>query len=378
MLRGWLTGSGMNAEMFANWLDAVRRLTREQRRRALLMLASDAAEDDGHGPATEASAPADASAVIAPARCVGLASQDATRAAPTAADGTAEALTAVARIRVAALGCPHCDAKDVRPWGHASGLPRYRCPDCRRTFNALTGTSLARLRHKDRWPDQAQALMTGESVAAAARRCGVAASTAFRWRHRFLAAPALDKPTRLDGIVEADETFILESFKGRRADLPRPARTRGGKPQKPGLSAEQIPVLVARDRAGATIDGVLPKLDRASVTAVLAGVVTTANQLCCDGGKAIAAFARVGGIAYHVLPKPGGPKPGAPELHINNVNAYHSRLKEWLRPFHGVATKNLPNYLGWRRTLEAFGHTDQQGQWLKRAVGLGAYQQLTQ
>ncbi len=72
------------------------------------------------------------------------------------------------------------------------------------------------------------------------------------------------------------------------------------------------------------------------------------------------------------------PEARGADLHINNVNAYHSRLKEWLRPFHGVATKNLPNYLGWRRTLEAVGHTDQQGQWLKRAVGLGAYQQLTQ
>jgi hypothetical protein len=74
-------------------------------------------------------------------------------------------------------------------------------------------------------------------------------------------------------------------------------------------------------RAGATIDAVLPKLDRVSVTAVLSGVVTQANQLCCDGGKAIAVFARVSGIAYHVLPKPGGPRPGVPELHINNINA---------------------------------------------------------
>jgi hypothetical protein len=75
-------------------------------------------------------------------------------------------------------------------------------------------------------------------------------------------------------------------------------------PKKTGLSAEQIPVLVARDRTGATLDGVLPKLDRISVTAVLAGVVTAANQVCYDGGKAIAVFARVGSIPYHVLPKP--------------------------------------------------------------------------
>ncbi len=367
----------MNAEVFANWLDTVCRLTRDQRRQTFMMLALVEAEEDTDWTETEASAIADERAAIAASRCGDLGGQDVTRAPLLVADGTAGALTAVAWRRVETLGCPHCDAKDVRSWGYASGLPRYRCIDCRRTFNALTGTSLAHLRHKDRWSDQARALMTAESVADAAARCGVAYTTAFRWRHRFLAAPALDKPTALKGIVEADETFILESFKGRRTGLPRPSRTRGGKPRKTGLSAEQIPILVARDRTGTTIDAVLPKLDRASVTAVLAGVVTPANQLCCDGGKAIAAFARVGGIPYHVLPKPGGPKPEAPDLHINNVNAYHSRLKEWLRPFHGVATKNLPHYLGWRRTLEALGHADQPGQWLSRAIGLGTYQQLT-
>ena len=38
--------------------------------------------------------------------------------------------------------------------------------------------------------------------------------------------------------------------------------------------------------------------------------------------------------------------------HINNVNAYDSRLKNWMRPFNGVATKYLPNYLGWHRALD--------------------------
>ena len=74
--------------------------------------------------------------------------------------------------------------------------------------------------------------------------------------------------------------------------------------------------------------------------------VTPANQFCCDGGNAIVAFARKAGIPTHILPAPGKPNPQAPDFHINNVNAYHGRLKEWLRRFHGVATKNLPNYLG--------------------------------
>jgi transposase-like protein len=106
-------------------------------------------------------------------------------------------------------------------WGAASALPRYRCKACRRTFNALTKTPLAKLRMKNKWAAQTEALIEGVSIAKAARRCGVHYTTAFRWRHRFLASLAGDKPKTLAGIVEGDETFILESFKGKRAGLPR-------------------------------------------------------------------------------------------------------------------------------------------------------------
>jgi hypothetical protein len=50
-------------------------------------------------------------------------------------------------------------------------------------------------------------------------------------------------------------------------------------------------------------------------------------------------------------PAPGKPLPGEPDIHINNVNTYHSRLKEWTRRFLGVATRNQLS--GWHRALEA-------------------------
>src|SRR5680860_1182961 len=86
--------------------------------------------------------------------------------------------------------CPHCAAGSPVRFGHASGLQRYKCHACRRTFNALTGTPLARLRHRDAWSVFAQALIDGESVRRSAAKAGVHRNTAFRWRHRFLAAPA--------------------------------------------------------------------------------------------------------------------------------------------------------------------------------------------
>jgi pyruvate dehydrogenase complex dehydrogenase (E1) component len=59
------------------------------------------------------------------------------------------------------------------------------------------------------------AVHKGKSLAKTAELCDVHPTTAFRWRHRFLRAPASDKPRMLRGIIEANETFVLESFKGR-------------------------------------------------------------------------------------------------------------------------------------------------------------------
>ncbi|TXT35975.1 MAG: transposase [Comamonadaceae bacterium] len=125
--------------------------------------------------------------------------------------------------------CPNCQApaEQLRPWGNSHGLPRMRCRVCRKTCNALTGTPLAHLRKREQWPGYAQALIEGVSVRQAAQCCSVDKNTAFLWRHRFLQAAATHRPAHEGGIVEADETFFLESFKGQRK-LPRPARKRAG------------------------------------------------------------------------------------------------------------------------------------------------------
>jgi transposase-like protein len=355
----------MDARTFETWLRAVATLTEAQRRQAFQALAlSEAANiDDVEAPDPRRREPSGAD-------------RTANAPSPTVQGGTS-GVAALGQRRVNTIGCPHCAHPEVVRWGTASALPRYRCKACARTFNALTKTPLAKLRMKEKWVAQVEAMIDGVSLAKAARRCSVHTTTAFRWRHRFLASLAGDKPKALAGIVESDETFILESFKGKRSGLPRKSRKRGGTSAKRGLSREQIPVIVARDRRGATTDAMLPKLDRASIAAALGSVMTTANTFCCDGGGAIVAFARRAGIVAHVLPRPGKPNPTAPDFHLNNVNAYHGRLKEWLRRFHGVATKNLPNYLGWRRALEALGQNAAPAAMILGAMGLGPYQQTT-
>ncbi|WP_439647056.1 IS1/IS1595 family N-terminal zinc-binding domain-containing protein, partial [Chromobacterium alticapitis] len=44
--------------------------------------------------------------------------------------------------------CPHCqaEANQLALWGWSRGLRRYRCKQCHRTCNALSGSPLAKLR----------------------------------------------------------------------------------------------------------------------------------------------------------------------------------------------------------------------------------------
>ena len=205
----------MDSQDFQGWLSAVSGLTRAQRREALAVLSGRSA-----GEASKAA--------------IELAVDEARR-------------------------CPHCATEGAVSRGHARGLRRYRCKGCGRTFNALTGTPLSGLHHKERWLSFGASLAEGETVKASAERCGVAASTAFRWRHRFLAA-ARGGSGVLKGIVEADETYVLESRKG--------ARKPGRKARRRGEEARPLA------RAGAGSHGGGPERD---------DVQRGAAQGRCDG-----------------------------------------------------------------------------------------------
>jgi transposase-like protein len=129
--------------------------------------------------------------------------------------------------------CPHCQSVGAQKRGKANGLMRYRCTACGKSFNALTGSRLARLRKRDQWLSDARSLLRGETLLDAADACGVHVETAHRWRHRFLGTAARKaRRVKLGGVVESDDAVMRHSEKGNR-DLEREGRNRGGA-QEPG------------------------------------------------------------------------------------------------------------------------------------------------
>ena len=265
-------------------------------------------------------------------------------------DATVALLESVAQPR---LACPACHSPHLHRHGHAHGLQRYRCVPCGRTFNALTDTPLARLRHKSLWLDYADCLLASDSVRKAALQLGVHRNTTFRWRHRFLSLAKTDRPHCLHGIAEADELYVLESQKGAR-HLTRPPRRRGGHAHGCGISHEHVCILVARDRTGQTLAFVTGRgqLDKAQLHHCLLPVMDHDVLLVTDGHAAYPAFASEAGISHQAVNLRAGIRVrGA--VHVQNVHAYHSRLRGWLQRFHGIASRYLPNYLGWRWLLDA-------------------------
>lgn len=266
-----------------------------------------------------------------------------------------EATALVEKRLTEARACPKCDGERIVRNGFANGLQRYKCRACGVTFNALTGTSLARLRHRDKWLGQAEAMADGLSVRKTAARLGVNRTTAFRWRHRWLEVPREVKAREMTGIVEADETYHLQSFKGQRALLraatTRKARSRGGVAAKRGTSAEQTPILALVTRHGEACDHVLAGSSAEAIKKVLPGTLADDAVLCTDGSATLRRAAREAGVEHQAITIRAGVHVRGP-WHIQNVNAYHSRWKGWVRRFNGISSRYLPNYLGWFRALE--------------------------
>jgi transposase-like protein len=250
--------------------------------------------------------------------------------------------------------CPRCQGERFVKNGTRSGTQRYICKHCGQYFTCLTGTPFEGLHHKNIWCRYIEEMLKGSSLQLCATTCHINIKTAFKWRHRFLGTIKDAIINKLAGIVEFDETYFLESFKGCKKKLKRKSRKRGGKAKKRGISSEQTAVLIARDRNGNTIDAILPQSNQFTIAEVMLPVVGSDSLLCSDTKKSYIAFAKNNDFAHKMINVSKKEHVKDKIYHVQNVNAYDSRLKIWIKRFHGVATKYLDNYLGWMRMLDKF------------------------
>ena len=244
--------------------------------------------------------------------------------------------------------CPKCGTEHALKHGKRYGLQRYRCRNesCRATFNAVSATPLKGLRKKEVWQTYCDCMALGLSLEDTRQRCGISLSTAFRWRHRFL---AMRQPTgkRLTGLCEVDETYFLTSRKG---DLTlredREPRRRGGHYPADYWAVHGFPVLSAVARGSETHHVRLEETTTSQITEALADLIDQNALLVTDGHRAYRRVARNLGIPHESVVSRWRRVQGT--FHVQGVNAQHEMLKTFLNHnLRGVSTYHLPHYLEW-------------------------------
>ena len=261
--------------------------------------------------------------------------------------------------------CPICGGTHVQRNGRRkNGSQKFVCRDCRKTFSIRKNT-IFNGTHKSMavWNEYMACMAEGLSLDKSAERCGISHGTSFVWRHKILDAISEgEKGMSLGGIVEADETFVAESYKGNAAlfasgAATRVPRKRGGGNHSRGLSDELVCVPCAMDREGNAISKVakLGKCSSEALEQTLGGHVSPDATLCSDGESSYRNFSK--GNGNKLVQIKGGRKAVKGIFHIQHINAYHSKLKRFLDLFKGVSSKYLNNYLTWNNVVEHKGGT---------------------
>ncbi len=270
------------------------------------------------------------------------------------------------------IECPHCKSRQILRWGKRNDLQRYKCKGCKKTFNSLTNTPLAKLHKKGRWLDFSECLKNGATVRAAAFKCCVDKTTSFRWRHRFLKLSNSIKATTLSGIVEAGEIFFDKSYKGSRNILREPHQ-RGCKVKNKKNTSENVCLFLSRDRGENTFDKIFDDFSTKPLDKATKGLLTKDCLLCSDNKEIYINYVKTNNFRHGCLDYSHGITVKKGIVHIKNIKRYQHNLLQWMQRFHGVATKYLHNYISWYRGLDEFNMMISPKTLLLRAKSGGRY-----
>lgn len=257
--------------------------------------------------------------------------------------------------------CPHCKSDKLNRWGMTKqGIQRFKCKVCNKTFNALADSPLYRMRKPEKWIEYTQLMWNAVSLRASAKMLNISLKTSFRWRHIFIKAPASCNPSQLTGVIEADETFLPESFKGKRK-IERKSRKRGGG------NTNKVPIFIALDRNGAVSHKVLKQNTKDNIQAQLKPLLSPGSVLCTDGNLSYKDITDTLEVDHKRLIGLDNQRVIDSVYHIQTLNNYMKRWKGWLKRFNGIGTDYIESYLSWFRFMETNKEYSDQT-WIKEAL----------
>ena len=245
--------------------------------------------------------------------------------------------------------CPYCGSNKICKNGHTGKSQQFRCNACKKNYSSKTNTIFFHTRKTiELWQEYIELFSQGLSLRKIVEKMDkkISYPTSFYWRHKILEVMKnFDNHDKLEGIVEADETYFEESQKGSR-HMTRKARKRGFSSEKRivGLSHNKVCVLTALDRQKHSFNKPVGygKVCKEQI-GILQHRIEKDSVLITDGERG---YRTIKDVKLKQL-KFG--KPQSKVYHLNNINNFHSHLKKFMIRFNGVATKYLDNYVNYFR-----------------------------
>ncbi len=247
--------------------------------------------------------------------------------------------------------CPHCSSKNVNKRGKQGGVQMYQCRDCKKWYSETTGTPLWDIKLKHKWQAYLRCMQQGMTIKKSAKEVGISIQTAFDWRHKILSSLDSYTPKSLSGTVETDEMELPVSNKGSR-NLNRKPRKRASDFKRNKASAEStvVQVVVSAERGGEIMLKAVEakRLSADQIAKVFDKRIEQGTTLITDNHPSYKLYAKKKPeIKHRALSAKEHVSKDDATVHLQRVNNTHSQIRKFLRPFNGVSSKYLQNYLNW-------------------------------
>ncbi len=156
---------------------------------------------------------------------------------------------------------------------------------------------------------------------------------------------SFEKDVVLKEVIQADEKYIRLSFKGtRKENMPRKSRRNGFEDRKPGISKEQVCVIVAID----SYDNIIIKvvgLGPASTKMIekaLGNKVEKGSIIVTDSKVSYKKFAKDNGLNLKQIPHK---KHKIEEYHLGELNSLMGEIELYIKNARGLSTRHLQDNL---------------------------------
>ena len=254
--------------------------------------------------------------------------------------------------------CPHCGCTHVAQKQDGDRVGRWNCHGCKSSFNVLSGSIFEKTRIElQKWfLGIAIIINAKKSVSSCqlARDLDLTQPTALRMQRCIRAAMMTSDKSFLQGIVEADETYV--------GGKPRKGNNRDNdKPGKRGRGTKKVPVIGAVERGGGSVFAqVAENLNEKGISAFLKNNVDPQGTLLITdeyrGYNAAKKIYQSATINHQKSYADG-------DTHTNTIEGFWALVKRaWYGSHHHYSTRWMPLYIAescWkynhRNNGDAFG-----------------------